>query len=123
MHRRMNITCTLVLLIMLLLTLKAAAYAREAQILILNWRGETPIEQGFRAGLQELGVQAEFTVFNADQNKEVLRRYLQGVDEGQYDLIHTYGTTGTLVTAEKIKKTPNLAAPIGYPVESGMLQS
>ena len=52
-----------------------------------------------------------------------MRKYLEGVDEGRYDLIQTYGTTGTLVTAEKIKKTPILAAPIAYPIESGMIKS
>jgi putative ABC transport system substrate-binding protein len=123
MNGRMNRACALLIAFMTLLTVTADARAREVKILILNWRGETPIELGFRAGLMELGVHAEFTVFNAEQNKEALRGYLQGVDEERYDLIHTYGTTGTLVTAEKIKKTPILAAPIGYPIESGMIKS
>jgi putative ABC transport system substrate-binding protein len=112
-----------ILFIALSSAMVSTVHARVAQILIINWRGETRIEQGFRDGLLELGVEAEFTEFNADKNKASLRRYLQGVDEEQYDLVHTYGTTGTLVTAERIKKTPILAGPIGYPIESGMIRS
>jgi putative ABC transport system substrate-binding protein len=124
MIKKMKGACVSTLLFIALLTAMApAVHAGKARILIINWRGETQIEQGFKEGLKELGIEAEFTEFNADQNKEALRKYLEGVDEEQYDLIHTYGTTGTLVTAEKIRKTPILAAPIGYPVESGMIKS
>jgi putative ABC transport system substrate-binding protein len=123
MPEKMKIVCTSILFIALSTAMASIVHAGEVQILILNWRGETLIEQGFRDGLQELGVKAEFTIFNADKNKAALRKYLEGVDEGRYDLIQTYGTTGTLVTAEKIKKTPILAAPIAYPIESGMIKS
>jgi putative ABC transport system substrate-binding protein len=124
MPEKMKIVCiSVILFIALLSAMASTVYAGEAQILIINWRGKTQIEQGFRDGLQELGIKAEFTKFNADKNKEALRKYLEGVDEEQYDLIHTYGTTATLVTAEKIKKTPILAAPIAYPIESGMIKN
>ena len=123
MPEKMKIVCTAILFIALSTAMALTVHAREAQILIINWRGETLIEQGFRDGLQELGVKAEFTIFNADKNKAALRKYLERVDDRRYDLIQTYGTTATLVTAEKIKKTPILAAPIAYPIESGMIKS
>lgn len=68
---------TMCMPVMMFIALSAAitspVHAREVQILIINWRGETQIEKRFRDGLKELGVEAIFTEFNADQNKESLQ--------------------------------------------------
>jgi len=39
-------------------------------IAMVVWRGETEAERGFIQGLQELGYEAEVTVYNAEQEKK-----------------------------------------------------
>ena len=123
MPEKMKIVCISVILFIALSTAVASTvHAREVQILSIYWRGKTEVSIGFKDGLKELGIQAVITEFNAKKDKKALIRFLDGVEDGQYDLIRTFGTTVTSNVSKKIKKTPILAK-IGNPVASGIIKS
>lgn len=109
--------------VLFVLTFAAPLYARDANILIMYWRGPTKVVEGYKDGLRELGIEARFTEFNVDKKVGAAREYIKNVEDGQYDVIYCFGTTVTMEVHEKIKKTPILATPIATPIEVGMIQS
>lgn len=122
MRRKTNYLLPLVTILFSLSVLIGVSRAAEVKVLTLYWRGPTEVIQGFRDGLKDLGVSAQFTEFDAQRNKKTLNDYVAGITESQFDLIYTFGTTVTTTIAKQIKKTPILAK-IGNPVESGIIKS
>ena len=109
------------LVILALITGTSAAGTGNA--LFINWRGNTPCDQGLTEGLKELGIALNIEQFNAEQDKAKLEAFLTGLDEKKYDFIYTFGTTVSLKSAEKIKNTPILFGIVTNPVKSGLVQT
>ncbi len=91
------------LLFMTLSCITGSAAADVKSILIITWRGLTSAEQGFMDRLKELGIEADFEVFDSDRDQLRLAGFLRDNQEKlkSKDLIYTFGTTATL-TAQNI---------------------
>ena len=87
----------LALLIFLLgLGAQPPALAKDLRVLMLLWRGETASENGFKQALGNMGYSVQYTVFDAQQDKNKLAEILRKDVEpnlGNYDYIYTFGTT------------------------------
>jgi len=74
----------------------AFAQDRPFKIFIVLWRGETPVEKGFRDHLAENGIRAEYIVRNVDQQAERLRDVVAEIQQEKPDLVYSWGTSVTL---------------------------
>lgn len=110
--------CLLLLLACLLAPVHAGAAATSApaQIAMILWRGETAVEQGFRAALAEQAVPARITVYNLDRDMSRLPGVLQTLREQPPDLIYTWGTSITLAVAGTWDTPPAKAKLPGVPI-------
>lgn len=95
--------------------------ASAAKGLFIYWRGETPCGQGIKAELASKGIQIDISEFNAGRETEKLTRFIDALDENQYDFIYTFGTTVSLATAAKVKKTPIVFGIVASPVKAGLI--
>ena len=98
-----------------------ASGAYAAKGLFIQWRGETACDQGLRDGLREAEVKCDIEVFNADRSKEALAAFLDKLDPSAYDFIYTFGTTASLMTADKVTTTPVVFGIVTNPVKSGLI--
>ena len=80
MFRKLIIVTVLFLLIPA--TLLGAA-EKNANILMITWRGETEAEQGFKKGLESLGYAVEYMAFDAQRNKEDLAQFIKSFDRSK----------------------------------------
>lgn len=79
----------------------AAASGPEGQpfrIMMILWRGETPVEHGFRTQLAADGVAADFMVRDLNRNIDHLPAVLAEAKKVRPDLVYTWGTGITLGT-------------------------
>lgn len=85
------------LLFLIVPTFAGVASAESKNILIITWRGQTPAEFGFVHKMKELGIDAEYEVFDAARDQNKLAGYLRQNQEKlkSMDLIYTFGTTAT----------------------------
>ena len=108
-------------------TSSSLAAGESLRIAMLLWRGETKAEQGFKDGLKELGYRVDYTILNAGQKKEELRRKLN--DEitpilNDLDYIYTFGTTVSKMTKIFIRdRVPQIFNIVFAPVEAGIVRS
>jgi len=75
--------------------------APRPRIMMITWRGETPVEQGFRAQLREDGIDAQLILRDAGQD---VRRVVEFAAEAKAlrpDLIYVWGTPATLALVGK----------------------
>jgi ABC-type uncharacterized transport system substrate-binding protein len=118
---------SLVFIISLALGNSAFAAGKPLRIALLLWRGETAAERGFKDGLKELGYSVEYTMMNAGQNRDELRRILNNEIAPKLtdlDYIYTFGTTVSKMTKISIRdRVPQLFNIVTAPVESGIVQS
>lgn len=72
-----------------------SAAGQELSIAMLLWRGETAAEAGFKEGLEELGYQTSFEIFDSAQDLSKLGAILRSINNNleSYDYIYTFGTT------------------------------
>ncbi len=101
-------------------------YALDAKVNIamVLWRGETPAEIGFINGLtRERGSYVNVSTFDAKQDKEELKRIVDGLDKSKYDLIYAFGTTVSTLLKEKITDIPIVFNVVSRPVKSGIINS
>jgi putative ABC transport system substrate-binding protein len=75
-----------------------SATERKFRLMMILWRGETPVERGFRQELGELGVVAEYQVRDLAQNLDRLPAVLAEARRTRPDLLYTWGTGITLET-------------------------
>ncbi len=121
--------CSMYLAFIISLTLSNSAFAagKTLRIAMLLWRGETAAERGFKDGLKELGYPVEYTILNAGQDREELRRILNSdivPKLNDLDYIYTFGTTVSRMTKIFIRdRVPQLFDIVSGPVESGIVQS
>lgn len=71
---------------------------RRFRIMMILWRGETPVEQGFRDQLVKDGVAADFIVRDLARNLDRLPAVLAEAKAMRPDLVYTWGTGITLGT-------------------------
>jgi len=76
----------------------AKADGRAFQIMMILWRGETPVERGFREQLASRGVKADFLVRDLERDLGRLPAVLDEVRRTRPDLVYTWGTGVTLGT-------------------------
>jgi putative ABC transport system substrate-binding protein len=77
------------------LTRPASARTR-ARIMMILWRGETEVEQGFRRQLREEGIDAELIVRDAEQDLKRIPDFVTEAKAERPDLIYVWGTPATL---------------------------
>ena len=119
-----NIFCVFTLCSIFLITgLLSNAHAKPVKGLFIYWRGETDCAKGLKKGLAVLGYNLEVIEFDSKSDKKNLEEFLGTLDETQYDFIYTFGTTASLMTAAKVKKTPILFGIVTTPVKSGLIKS
>lgn len=75
---------------------RPAAARTRARIMMIPWRGETEVEQGFRRQLGEEGIDAELIVRNADQDLKRIQLFAAEAKAERPDLICVWGTPATL---------------------------
>lgn len=71
---------------------------RSYRILMLLWRGETPVEKGFRDYLAEQDMRAEFLIRDLDRDLSRLPGFIAEARNLKPDLVYTWGTGITLGT-------------------------
>jgi putative ABC transport system substrate-binding protein len=87
---------SLILAVALVPWLTIPAVAAQYKIMIATWRGCEEACQGFQDYLTERGVEAEFALRDAGQEKEALPAILAEARAEGVDLILTWGTSVTL---------------------------
>lgn len=99
------------------------------RIMMILWRGETPVERGFRAQLAERGVAADFLVRDLGRDLGRLPAVLAEARRTRPDLVYTWGTGVTLGTVgrwDAADRTPHLAdlpvvfAMVSAPIRTGI---
>ncbi|MBE0531152.1 MAG: ABC transporter substrate-binding protein [Rhodospirillales bacterium] len=76
----------------------AGAESRVFRIMMILWRGETPVERGFREHLAARGVAVDFLVRDLAQDIRRLPAVLAEAGRLRPDLVYTWGTGITLGT-------------------------
>jgi putative ABC transport system substrate-binding protein len=89
--------------------------------LLITWRGETPCEQGLKAGLIDRGIDIELETFDANQDIAALEGFLKELDERRYSFVYTFGTTVSTAAARKIRTTPLVFGIVTNPVKAGLI--
>lgn len=99
-------------------------------VVFVQWRGETEVERGFRTHFRERGIPAEYTSFNLETDRSRIPEVREQILALQPDLVHTWGTTGTvgvLGTKEDpesgIGDIPGMFSVVAYPVRAGIVES
>lgn len=96
-------------------------FGAEKKILMVMWRGETQCEKGFCQYLLEHQPEITIKKVNARENLKKLDRIVQSINEDEYDLIYTFGTTVTKKVSARIKQTPVLFGIVAAPVKAGII--
>lgn len=65
-------------------------------VFMVLWRGETNVEEGFRAYVEEKALPLDITVRSLDRDIGNVPAILDEIGEAQPDLIYTWGTSTTL---------------------------
>lgn len=104
----------------------ASAADQELRVAMLLWRGETEAEAGFKDGLEELGYQTSFEIYDAAQDLSRLGTMLRTINSNlvSYDYVYTFGTTvsrrAQVVLGTKIPQIFNIVTD---PVAAGIIDS
>ncbi len=117
-----------------LLPLSGAAWAAPAPkttVLMIQWRGETPAEKGFKDELKKTVAGIAFVTFNADQDKDRLLDYLHKEFTGQartFDYVYSFGTTASdmvrrVLSTVDAKGTVHIMNIIADPVAAKLADS
>ncbi len=80
----------------LLGAMPARAASRTYRIYLVLWRGNTDVEQGFQAYLNERGIRHELIVRDLNTDRSKLPGFVAEIRELRPDLVYTWGTTSTL---------------------------
>jgi putative tryptophan/tyrosine transport system substrate-binding protein len=109
-----------------------AAQADTKLIYGVLWRGCEEACQGFQNYLSEAGVDFEFVVRDAGQDKALLPVFLEEARERKADLIFTWGTSATLGIAGTLANVgdprfnnaiPQVFTVVADPVGAGIVES
>ena len=103
------------------------ASGRPFRILMITFRGETEVDKGFRAYLNEAGLQVQFTVRDVAQDVSRVPAILQEAEKLPPDLIYVWGTPATLAVVGPfdgaegsgfVRDIPVVFALVAAPLES-----
>ncbi|MEM9044512.1 MAG: ABC transporter substrate-binding protein [Pseudomonadota bacterium] len=90
----------------------AIAQDRKSVFMVL-WRGETRVEEGFRAYVAEKNLALDLEIVSLERDLSNLPSTLEKIREADPDLVYTWGTSTTLGIAGR---DPNLASgPDDFP--------
>lgn len=122
-----NITKLALLFATVLLILVSVAptwSADKVEVAMILWRGITDAEKGFQAKMKKFEeYDVNFTIFDANQDKEELARIIGRLDKDKYDLIYSFGTTVTKALKSKIKNKPIVFNIVSRPVKAKVIDS
>jgi putative tryptophan/tyrosine transport system substrate-binding protein len=101
--------------------------AKDLNIAMVLWRGETPAEKGFQDGLKALGYSVQYTIMNAGQDRTELGRLLReelNPKLNSFNYIYVFGTTVASATKSIVQdKVPEIFNIVADPVGAGLVQS
>lgn len=123
-----------ILALLCLLSLWAPAWAApvpKTTVLMIQWRGETPAEKGFKDELRKAAAGVAFVTFDADQDKDRLLEYLRGEFTGKahrFDYVYSFGTTAServrrVLSTVDAKGTVHIMNIIADPVAARLANS
>ena len=75
---------------------QTSAEAEPFHVFLVVWRGITDVEHGFRAHMRERGIRVRYTIRNIDRDRSKIPGIVAEIRAAQPDLVHTFGTSGTL---------------------------
>jgi putative ABC transport system substrate-binding protein len=78
--------------------------------------------QGFKEGLRELGLEADYHYLNADGNTEILPRLAETLAKLEVDLIFACSTPAALCAAQLKENIPVVFTPVFDPVGVGLVK-
>ncbi len=81
-----------------------AASREPKSVFMVLWRGETEVEEGFRAHFAEAGLPLDITVRSLDRDRDRLPEILAEIESADPDLVYTWGTSVTLGVAGRDPK-------------------
>ncbi|MEO1200231.1 MAG: ABC transporter substrate-binding protein [Pseudomonadota bacterium] len=99
-------------------------------IYMILWRGETEVEAGFRAYIEERDLPFNLIIRSADRDIERVFDFIDEIDQLQPDLVYTWGTPVTLAVAGRqaeveadlhVTDIPIVFTIVSYPLASGLL--
>ncbi len=70
-------------------------------VFMVLWRGETEVEQGFRAHFEEAGLPLDIIVRSINRDRSKIPEILEEIEEVDPDLVYSWGTSVTLGIAGK----------------------
>lgn len=100
---------------------------RPFRILMITFRGETDVDRGFRAYLQDAGLAVQFTVRDVQRDVSRISAIVQDIEQLKPDLIYVWGTPATLALvgpydaadgSHFIRDIPVVFALVSAPVQS-----
>jgi len=101
--------------------------AKEINIAMLLWRGQTITEHAFKQELAALGYQAHYTVYDADFDRRqmtnhVRQQLLPNIE--QFDYVYSFGTTVSQIAKHYLKeRKPQIFNIVLAPVETSLVKS
>ncbi len=101
-------------------------------VYMIQWRGETSTDLGFRDYFEQAGLAAEFLVRDADRDPDRLRIFVDEIAELQPDLVYTWsmaaaqgivGTKDTVDPVHHVTDRPVVTCMVADPVVAGISDS
>lgn len=108
---------------------RGAAEQRPVIYMIL-WRGETPVEVGFRDYLQSRGIDATFVVRDCNQNVGRIPDFIAEIRKTRPNSVYTWGTPATLAVvgqrdavdpSRNLTDIPVVFTMVSSPFRSGLV--
>lgn len=105
--------------------------SRKYRVAIVQWRGDSEIDRGVKDYLGQAGLNVEYKVFDAQQNKERFVNIIEEIRHLKPDVIYTVTTEATLGIVGKIDSPsrdhisdiPVVFAAVGDPIAAGLVDS
>lgn len=109
---------------------EAGGQRRRYTIYMALYRGRTVVEDGFQEYLARRGMDIEYVVGNANQDKANFPKMIAQIREVKPDLVYAFATEGALGIcgttkkhAGKITEFPVVFVNVGDPVAAGLVKS
>lgn len=98
--------------------------ANSAEVLIATWNGKFPSEKAFEKRLKELRPDVKFTHIDAGGKKSKLATTLRHTDLSKFDIVYSFGTTGTKLVKTYLQgKRPQLFNIVSTPAVAKIVNS
>ncbi len=94
------------------------------EILMVTWGAKYVSETEFEKKLKELRPGVKFTYVDSERKKGKLAKKLRGLDINKFDLVYSFGTTGSKIVKQYLKgKKPQVFNIVSVPVLSKIANS